>query len=95
MTHIEGGLGAGARDRSVRASDLNCERLRKDGASPEAIICDYFNIRFFESDAILGTVVQEEYTRSLSAEDRLVYGAGLRPLTARSRATSRRLDCRS
>jgi hypothetical protein len=67
----------------ARAADLIIERLRKDGATPEAVICECFGIRFFESDALLQAIIAEEYARSLSAEDRLVYGAGLRPLTAR------------
>lgn len=66
----------------ARAADLIIERLRKDGATPEAVICERFGIRFFESDALLQAIIAEEYARSLSAEDRLVYGAGLTPRTA-------------
>jgi hypothetical protein len=68
----------------ARAADLIIERLRKDGDTPEAVICDYFNIRFFESDALLQAIITEEYARSLSAEDKLVFGAGLKPETAQA-----------
>lgn len=79
MTHIKGVWEQEHETDPVRASDLICERLAKDGASAMHTICDYFGIGTFDPETVLRAIVQEEYGRPLSAEDRLVHGAGLTP----------------
>jgi hypothetical protein len=82
MTHIEGVWEQKHETDPARASDLICERLAKDGASAKEIVCDHLGIGTFDPDVVLRAIVAEEYARSLSAEDRLVFGAGLKPETA-------------
>jgi hypothetical protein len=91
MTHIEGVWEQEHETDPVRASDLICERLAKDGASAKEIICDHLGIGTFNPDVVLRAIVAEEYARSLSAEDKLIWGAGLKPLTAECLLTS--IDC--
>jgi hypothetical protein len=84
MTHIEGVWEQEHETDPARASDLICERLAKDGASAKEIICDHLGIGTFNPDVVLRAIVAEEYARSLSAEDKLIWGAGLKPATAQS-----------
>ncbi len=73
------------------AADLIVERMTKDGASAKEIICDHLGIGTFNPDVVLRALVEVEYSRSLSAEDKLVYGAGLTSLTAQCLVTL--MDC--
>lgn len=66
----------------ARAAEIICERLAKDGASAKEILCDHLGIGTFNPETVLRAIVAEEYAQSLSAEDKLIYGAGLKPLTA-------------
>jgi hypothetical protein len=82
MTHIEGVWEQEHETDPGRASDLICERLAEDGASAKEIICDHLGIGTFNPDVVLRAIVADEYARSLSAEDKLIWGAGLTPQTA-------------
>jgi hypothetical protein len=67
----------------ARAAETIVERMTKDGASAKEVICDHLGIGTFNPEVVLRAIVQDEYARSLSAEDRLIYAAGLNPETAR------------
>lgn len=63
----------------ARAAELIVERVAKDGTTPQQAVCDILGIGAFDPAAILLALAEAEYARSLSAEDKLIHGAGLTP----------------